>query len=74
MTRDEGSPRISAATVTKYRLYGWKGPSEFTLLVSMNLTFTNDPMGWSLGKNDRFVTVHRVGHLHRYLLEFATSP
>jgi hypothetical protein len=74
MTSDEGSPRISAGTVTTYRLYGWKGPREFTLLVSLNLTFTNDPMGWNRGKNERFVTAHRVGNLRRYFLEFATSP
>jgi hypothetical protein len=74
MTSDEGSPRISAGTVTSYRLYRWKGPREFTLSVSMNLQFTNNPMAWNRGMNDLFVTAHRVGHHHGYLLEFATSP
>jgi hypothetical protein len=73
MTSDQGSPRISAGTVRSYRLDSWKGPTEFTLLVTMNLTFTNDPLGWKRGINDRFVTAHRAGD-HGYLLEFATSP
>ena len=74
MTSDEGSPRISAGTVTSYRLYRWKGPREFTLFVSMNLKFTNNPMAWNRGRNDLLMTAHRVGHHHGYLLEFATSP
>ena len=74
MTSDEGSPRISAGAVTSHRLDGWKGPKEFTLVVSMNLTFINNPQAWNRGMNDRFVTAHRVGQHHGYLLEFATSP
>jgi hypothetical protein len=38
----------------------------------MDVELAGDPMGWSPGANDRFVTAHRVGD--RYLLEFATSP
>ena len=71
---DQGLPRISSGTVTSYRLYQWKGPTEFTLLVSMNLRFTNNPLAWNPGRNDRFVTVHRAGDRSRYRLEFATSP
>jgi hypothetical protein len=73
MTSDQGSPRIRAGTVRSYRLDSWKGPEEFTLYVSMDLTFTNDPLAWSRGINDRFVTAHRSGD-HRCLLAFATSP
>lgn len=73
MMSDQGSPRILVGTVRSYRLDSWKGPKEFTLYVSMNLTFSNDPMGWNRGINDRFVTAHSIGD-HRYLLEFATSP
>jgi hypothetical protein len=74
ITNDQGAPRISAGTVTSYRLYGWNGPTEFTLLVSMNLKFSNDPMVWNRGMNDRFVTAHRQGGDVGYQLEFATSP
>jgi hypothetical protein len=73
MTSDQGSPRIGAGRVSSYRLDSWKGPKEFTLMVSMDLTFIDDPMAWDRGINDRFVTAYRVGD-HRYLLEFATSP
>lgn len=72
-TSDQGAPRIGAGMVRSYRLDSWKGPKEFTLYVSMDLTFTNDPMAWNRGINDRFVTAHRVRD-HGYLLEFATSP
>lgn len=71
---DQGSPRISAGTVSSYRVYSWKGPEEFTLLVSMDLAFTNDPGAWDRGTNERFVTAHRVGDHGTYLLELATSP
>ena len=70
---DQGAPRISAGTVESYRLDSWKGPRQFTLFVSMNLTFATDPMAWNRGNNGRFVTVYPVGD-HKYLLEFATSP
>lgn len=73
MTSGQGSPRIGAGVVRSYRLDSWKGPKEFTLFVSMDLTFTGDPLAWNRGINDRFVTAHRAGD-HRYLLEFATSP
>jgi hypothetical protein len=73
-TSDQGAPRISTGTVTSYRLYRWRGPNDFTLLVSMNLRFTNDPIAWSQGRNDRFVTVHRAEGPVRYRLEFATGP
>lgn len=69
---DEGAPRISKGVVTSCRLYGWKGPAEFTLYATLSLTFVNNPMAWNRGTNGRFVTAHRVGH--GYLLEFATSP
>lgn len=71
---DQGSPRISAGTVTSYRLFRWNGAREFTLLVSMSLEFTNNPVAWHRGVNERFVTAHRAGQHDRYLLEFATSP
>lgn len=73
ITSDQGSPRISAGTVRSYRLDSWRGSTEFTLSVSMDLAFSNGPMAWDRGVNDRFVTAHRVGD-HRYLLELATSP
>jgi hypothetical protein len=73
-TSDQGVPRISSGTVTLSRLYRWRGPNEFTLLVSMNLRFKNNPLAWNPGRNDRFVTVHRAGHRGPYRLEFATSP
>jgi hypothetical protein len=73
-TSDEGAPRISKGVVTSYRLYGWKGPAEFTLYATLSLTFVNNPMAWNRGTNGRFVTAHRVGHRQGYLLEFATSP
>ena len=73
-TSDQGAPRISTGTVTSSRLYRWRGPNEFTLLVSMNLTFTNNPLAWNPGRNDRFVTVHRANDRGPYRLEFATSP
>jgi hypothetical protein len=74
MASDQGSPRIGAGTVRSYRLYQWKGPQEFTLLVSMDLTFTSNPLAWNRGINDRFVTAHRAGGHRGYLLAFATSP
>lgn len=70
---DAGAPRISAGAIRSYRLSSWKGPGEFTLLVSMDLTFTNDPMAWNRGINSRFVTARRT-QPDGYLLEFATSP
>jgi hypothetical protein len=72
-TSDQGAPRISAGTVRSYRLDSWKGPKEFTLYVSIDLTFTNDPLAWDRGINDRFVTAHRADD-GGYLLELATSP
>jgi hypothetical protein len=74
MRNDQGAPRISGGTVTSYRLYGWNGPRDFTLLVSMNLRFINNPMAWNRGVNERFVTAHRRGRDHGYRLEFASSP
>lgn len=74
ISSDHSAPRISAGTIRSYRLYSWKGPKEFTLLVSMNLTFTTDPLAWNRGINDRFVTARRTGQPDGYLLEFATSP
>jgi hypothetical protein len=73
-TSDQGVPRISSGTVTSYRLYRWKGPTEFTLLVSMNLRFTHNPLAWNPGSNDRFVTVHRARDRRRYRMEFASGP
>ena len=73
-TSDKGTPHLSSGTVTSYRLYRWQGPNELTLLVSMNLTFTNDPLAWTRGSNDRFVTARRSGEHGRYRLEFATGP
>ena len=70
---DQGVPRISAGTVTSYRLYRWKGPERFTLLVSVDLHFTSSTMAWNRGINSIFVTAHRSAD-HGYLLEFATSP
>jgi len=70
---DRGVPRISAGTVTSYRLDHWDGPRTLTLLVSMDLVFANDPAGWNRGANDRFVTGHSTGD-RGYLLELATSP
>ena len=70
---DRGVPQISAGTVTSYRLDHWDGSGPFTLLVSMDLAFVNDPAGWTRGTNDRFVTAHPTGD-HGYLLELATSP
>lgn len=74
VTTDQGAPRIRSGRVTSYRLYRWKGANEFTLLVSMNLRFTNNPLAWSSGSNDRFVTCYRAKGAVRYQLEFATGP
>ncbi|CAN5349408.1 hypothetical protein BH09ACT12_BH09ACT12_27210 [soil metagenome] len=73
-TSDRGAPRLAEGKVTSYRLHGWEGPREFTLLVSMSLTFASNPLAWNRGVNERFVTAHRVGHRDGYELEFATSP
>ena len=45
---------------------------EPTLLVTLDLTFRGDPVAWTPGLNDRFVTVHRVGDDVR--LELASGP
>ena len=74
LTNDQGGPRLSAGSLTSYRLYGWDGPTDFTLFVSMTLEFTDDPMAWDRGRNDRFVTAHRRGGDRGYHLEFATGP
>lgn len=73
-TSDQGSPRLVAGKVLSYRLYRWEGPREFTLVVSMNLTFDGSRMAWNRGVNDRFVTARWDNHQHVHLLEFATGP
>lgn len=73
-SKDYGAPRISAGTVRSYRLDSWNGPTTFTLLVSMNLTFTTDPLTWNRGSNDRFVTARKAGPHQGYLLEIASGP
>jgi len=45
---------------------------EPTLLVGLDLRFADDPMAWSEGRNDRFVSIHRDGD--GVLLELASGP
>ncbi len=73
-TSHQGTPHISSGTVTSYRLYERQGSNQLTLLVSMNLTFTDDPLAWNRGSNDRFVTARRSGRHGRYRLELASGP
>lgn len=74
VTSDQGAPRISAGSIRSYRLYSWNSLTDFTLLVSMNLKFTTDPLAWNRGINTRFVTVRSTAQHNGYLLEFATGP
>lgn len=73
-TSDRGSPHLASGTVRSFRLYRWRGPRQFTLLVSLDLRFTGNPLAWNRGLNDRFVTVRRSRPPGRYFLEFATGP
>lgn len=73
LARDDGAPRIRAGAITSYRLDSWRGPGDFTLLVTMDLSFTKNRLSWNPGINTRFVTARTARH-GGYLLKFATGP
>lgn len=65
-------PQLSAGKVLDASVSSWDSPDHFTLEVSLDLHFAGDPLAWSQGANDRFVTVTRDAKGFR--LSFATSP
>lgn len=71
---DSGVPRLAAGSIVSARVSRWRGPDDFTLYVTLDLTFEGDSAAWNRGLNDRFVTVHSTDGRPPLLLEFATSP
>jgi hypothetical protein len=69
---DDGMPVLVQGRLGSYEVSRWRSPSDFTLMVSMDLRFDGSPEAWNSGDNTRFVTVQRHGR--GYLLELATSP
>jgi hypothetical protein len=69
---DAGAPRLRAGSVLDARVSSWESPDHFTLEMSLDLQFEGDPLAWTEGRNDRFVTIMRTAGARR--LAFATSP
>ena len=69
---DVGVARLRSGSVLAATMSSWESPDQFTLEVSLDLHFDGDPLAWTEGTNDRFVTFTRTGDALR--LAFATSP
>jgi len=64
-----------SARLVSYRLDSWRSPSDFTVVVTVDLHFaTNNTMAWSKGSNTRFVRFTRSSSRDQYRLTWATSP
>jgi len=64
-----------SARLLAYRLDSWRSPSDFTVLVTIDLHFaTRDTMAWNEGSNTRFVRFTSTPGSNGYRLTWATSP
>ncbi len=71
---DADAPKLASGKVTQVT-GAQPGPGgELTLQVTLDLTFDADPIAWSQGVNERFVTFTARGGQVPYTMSFATSP
>lgn len=74
VSNDADAPKLASGKVTQ--VTGARpGPGgELTLQVTLDLTFDGDPIAWTNGVNDRFVTFTPRGGQVPYAMSFATGP
>lgn len=66
--------KLSNGNVLSYHTYSWKSANEFTLLVSLNLHFSDSPGAWNEGTNDCFVTFIRTSQDQQFLMACDAGP
>lgn len=74
VSNDADAPKLASGKVTKVT-GAQPGPGgELTLQVTLDMTFDGDPIAWSEGVNERFVTFTPRGGQVPYAMSFATGP
>lgn len=74
VSNDADAPKLASGKVTKV-IGAQPGPDgELTLQVTLDMAFRGDPIAWSNGANERFVTFTPGGGQVPYAMSFATSP
>jgi hypothetical protein len=66
--------KLVHGSVTKFQLYKLVSNRDFTLLVTMRMTFSGWFGSWGQGANDRFVHFTWRSTRARHQMEFLTSP
>ena len=70
---DADAPHLASGTVTEVT-DARATPDGLRVQVSLDLSFDGDPVAWSVGTNDRFVTFRWRGGEIPYEMSFATGP